>query len=302
MRPSPATAVVMTHTGQMAVRFLQLHLLVLMLYTGLAHARPPIVYLLENHPSDQSRPAVNLESRVLQLLQQQAQPQLQIHPLQLSHARAWELLQQHQNYCALSKIKTAERERFLYFADKPTTIYPPLQLLSRQHYGDPPLDLAALVSQQNIRIGVIASRHYHPLISELLREYPDKFFQLSSDDAAVSLVTMLQKKRLDAVIEFAAIARETSQISGLPVDFQAYALQDMPVVEGYLVCPKKPVGKRLIGLFNQLMAQSSYQQQVLAAHRAFFTADDYQLIETRLAETFTQAPLLTQTEALATRP
>lgn len=275
----------------MAARYLlKLHLLVLLCCSGLALARPPVVYLLENHTGNEQKPAINLESRVLSLLQQHAGSQLHIQPLQLTHSRAWELLQQHNNYCALSKIKTADREKFLYFAERPTTVYPPLQLLSQRNFGAPPLNLAAIVRQGNLRIGVIKDRHYHPLVDQLLRQYPQQFFQLTGEDAAASLVTMLQKKRLDAIIEFAAIAIETSRQNGLPIDFQAYPLADMPLVEGYLVCPKNPVGKRLTAVFNQLMAKPDYQQQVLAAHREFFSDADYQLIVPRLTQLFDSAP------------
>ena len=123
--------------------------------------------------------------KLLTKLQQIALPDIQIEPQLLSNARAWEMLRQPGHYCALNKVHTPERATFLYFAKLPTSVYPPLQLLSTQPLSDHPIDLEALLKQQpELKIGVVSGRSYNARIDALIKQYPQQFYQRSGDDAA----------------------------------------------------------------------------------------------------------------------
>lgn len=250
-------------------------------------AAPLQMVLLENHIPQSEDKRINVETRILPKLQQIALPEIQINPALLSNARAWELLHQSGNYCAMNKVHTPEREQFLYFAKLPTSVYPPLQLLSTRRLAAEPVNLEALLQQQpQLKIGVAAGRSYSPVIDRVIQQYPQHFFIRSGDDAAENLALMLGKHRLDAVIEFAAIVRTSLQKQGLQPPIFDHRLQGVTLTNGYLVCNKNPLGLQLIRLLDQKMQDPQYQADLVRYHREFFGAADYALIHDELIQHF----------------
>lgn len=242
--------------------------------------------LLENHIPQSDDKRINVETRILPKLQQIALPDLQIEPKLLSNARA-QGLRQNSNYCALNKVHTPEREQFLYFAKLPTSIYPPLQLLSTRPLSEQPVDLELLLQQQPaLKIGVAAGRSYSPAIDQLIKQYPQQFFIRSGDDAAENLALMLGKKRLDAVIEFAAIVRASLKKQGINQAVIGQTLQGVSLSRGFIVCNKSPLGLQLIQLLDQKMLNRQYQADLVRYHREFFGAADYALIHAELMRFF----------------
>lgn len=262
-------------------------LLALSFVTTTALAAPLQMVLLENHMPLSDDKRINVETRILPKLQQIALPDLQIEPKLLSNARAWELLRQNSNYCALNKVHTPEREQFLYFAKLPTSIYPPLQLLSTRPLSDQPINLAALLKQRpELKIGVAAGRSYSPEIDALVKQYPQQFFVRSGDDAAENLALMLGKQRLDAVIEFAAIVRASLKKQGINQPVIGQTLQGVVLSRGFIVCNKSPLGLQLIRLLDQKMQDRQYQADLVQYHREFFGEADYALIHAELMQFF----------------
>ena len=262
-------------------------LLALSFFATAAVATPLQMVLLENHIPQSDDKRINVETRILPKLQQIALPELQIEPKLLSNARAWELLRQNSNYCALNKVHTPEREQFLYFAKLPTSIYPPLQLLSTRPLSEQPVDLEQLLQQQPaLKIGVAAGRSYSPAIDLLIKQYPQQFFVRSGDDAAENLALMLGKQRLDAVIEFAAIVRASLKKQGINQPVIGQTLQGVSLSRGFIVCNKSPLGLQLIRLLDQKMLDRQYQADLVRYHREFFGEADYALIHAELMQFF----------------
>lgn len=250
-------------------------------------AAPLQMVLLENHMPLSDDKRINVETRILPKLQQIALPDLQIEPKLLSNARAWELLRQNSNYCALNKVHTPEREQFLYFAKLPTSVYPPLQLISTRQLAEQTVNLEQLLQQQPaLKIGVAAGRSYSPAIDALIKQYPQQFFVRSGDDAAENLALMLGKQRLDAVIEFAAIVRASLKKQGIHQSVIGQTLQGVSLSRGFIVCNKSPLGLQFIRLLDQKMQDQQYQADLVQYHREFFGAADYALIHTELMQYF----------------
>lgn len=263
---------------------------ILVLCSQPATAAPQLMLLLENHLPQSDAERINVETLILKRLSQSAAPELQIQPMQLSDLRTWQMLKQPGNYCALSKIRTPQREQFLYFARLPTTIYPPLQLISARQLGQPPVDLAVLLQQQpELKIGVISGRSYGAGLDRLIAQHPTQFFLRSGNEAAQSLALMLSKKRLDAVLEFAAITLRSLQNVPDAPKLYTHELTDQPLVRGYLACNKSELGLQMIQWIDQKMADASYQADVLALHRQFFSPDDFALLQPELLKVFSQA-------------
>lgn len=250
-------------------------------------AAPLQMILLENHMPLSDDKRINVETRILPKLQQIALPELVIQPKLLSNARAWAMLRQPGHYCALNKVHTAEREAFLYFARRPTSVYPPLQLLSTRPLSEQPIDLEILLKQHpELKIGVAAGRSYNARIDTLIKQYPQQFYQRSGDDAAENLALMLAKQRLDAVIEFAAIVRTSLKKQGIQQHIIGQQLQGVSLSRGFVVCNKSPQGLAMIQLLDQKMADAQYQADLVRYHREFFSAADYALIHADLMRYF----------------
>ncbi|WP_306519414.1 hypothetical protein [Rheinheimera sp.] len=245
------------------------------------------MWLLLNNTSDSRDSRGDVDIQILALLRQLAPPELNIEPLRLGDARTWKLLREQGNYCALSKIRTAERETFLLFSQRPTSVYPPIQLISNRRLAEDPVDLELLLSQNpRLKIGMVQGRSYGEKLDALISQHPNHFYQRSGEYAAETLLQMLAKNRLDALIEFAATVRGHQPQVPQSSNFVLHQLLHQPVIMGYLVCPQSTTGKQLIQLIDTKMQLPHYRQQVVELHRQYFTSEDFLLIEADLQQIF----------------
>lgn len=267
-------------------------MLVLSLTGFMTHAQgapvqPLSMVLLENYVSENADQSINIESLIFQRLQQLALPDIQISSLILSNKRAEELLMGPGQYCSMSKIKSTEREKYLQFADTATSIYPPLQLISLNRGDSEPVDLAALLQKKPaVKIGVVNGRTYGKDIDHLIQSYPQHFFRKSGNDSAQNLSLMLQKGRLDAIIEFAAIVRNSVELTQDSKAVSAAPIKGQPVIRGYIACQKGALGSELIQRMNKKMQDPAYKADVLRYHKEYFSSADYKLIDSALQAEF----------------
>lgn len=260
----------------------------MLLLSGLltAPASAQQVQLLVNNSSDTHDGRGDVDLDVIRLLQQLSPPQLQLQPTRLGDARAWRLLQQNPAYCAISKIYTPQRGSFLYYSARPSSVYPPFQWLSYWPKQARPVDLSqALQQRPELKIGIVAGRSYGEQLDKLIAAYPLNFFQRSGEGAAETLLHMLSKQRLDAIIEFAAMAR--SHLRTAPQQpFTVQPIAGQPVIAGYLVCHKSAQGRAVIRQLDQLMQLPVYRSEVHRLHRSYFSAEDFSMIEPALSAWF----------------
>jgi len=268
--------------------FLRILLLCLLAIAGRPSAAEPLqMILLENHTPATAADRINVESRILERLQQLAQPDLQISVMQIGNLRALELLKLKSNYCALNKQKTAERLEHWLFAEIPTSIYPPLQLISTEYIQADPIDLAELLkTKPRLKIGIVGGRNYGPNIDQFIKQHAEHFYVRNGEDAAENLAMMLNLRRLDAIIEFSAIVEASLLHAGRAMTLHTHPLQDQPPIRGYLVCNKSPQGKMLIAKINQLFQNKSLREAIVQHHQDFFSANDWQLLEAEIRKTF----------------
>lgn len=244
------------------------------------------VPLLVNNSSDTYDGRGDVDLDVIELLLQLSPATLQLIPTRLGDARAWRLLQQDASYCAVSKIYKPERASFLYYSQRPSSVYPPFQWLSYWPKQSQPIDLSKVLQEQpGLKIGIVAGRSYGEQIDKLIAAYPLNFFQRSGEGAAETLLTMLGKQRLDAIIEFAAMARSHLRVAPAR-PFVVQSIADQPVIAGFLVCHKSPQGLAVIKQFDALMQLPAYRSAVYRLHQRYFSADDFALIEPALLKWF----------------
>lgn len=246
-----------------------------------------VMQILENHVPDSDQNRINVEARILLFLQQQAGTELEIRNRKLSNLRIWEELKHQSNYCVLNKVKNPERESFLHFAKLPTSIYPPIQLISTRQIQPNSIDLAALLkSNPELKVGVVTGRSYGPDIDPLIDLYPGQFFLQNGDDAAERLTLMLTKGRIDAVIEFAAIVQASLKHQNPPAVLYMHQLLHQPLIRGFIACNRSEQGAAIISKVDETMQTQEFRNTLVKYHRDYFSAADFRLIQDELQRVY----------------
>lgn len=255
----------------------------LLMSTALAVTPLHVTMLLEF--SEKGAQAYQLQQKQWDILRSFAKDQLEVSYQHVSLQRGLELVQ-HDGFCSLNKRKTPLRERQLLFSRYPLNIGAPLKLI---HPITKPLpaevDLAGwLATSHRIKIGVVAGRSYGSELDALIKQQSARFYQLAGEDAHMKLWQMLQKGRLDALIDYSARivvlaeARDavaTSAIRGEPA-----------FITGYLVCNRSQTGQRLIQFFDSLLQQPALQQQLLASYQQYFSPEEWPQVSAEITKLF----------------
>lgn len=258
------------------------------LYTN-STAAIPLTLLVEF--SAEHAQANQLSMRHWSLLEQAAGDRLQVSVEHVSLQRSLELVQK-SGYCVFSKRKTSEREAVLIFSQKPLSVSPSqrfiqLQPTSLTHPLPSEINLRYLLqSTPKMKIGIAAGRTYGTSVDSLIKEFPQQFYGVSGEDVPLKLWQMLQRGRVDAVIDYKAriellqmqhsAATPAKPISVIP-------LTDQPMlVEGFVACNKLPHGVAVMALIDHLMAEPSFQQHLVESFRQYFSAAEWQEVQSEL--------------------
>lgn len=262
-------------------------LMLLLSFVISGHSLAGHMWLLLNNNSDSRDGRGDVDIQIVDLLQQVAAPDLSIEPLRLGDARSWLLLRQQANYCAMSKIWTKDRAEFLHYSARPTSVYPPLLLISDRPLGTEPIDFKNLLQQfPKLKIGLVQGRSYGEQLDALVQQFPNNFYLRGGEFAAETLLQMLSKHRLDALVEFAATVRSHEQHVPQSRQFVRHRLLNQPVIKGYLVCHKSPQGQLLIDQINLIMQLPHYRNSVVRLHQDYFNVEDFALISNDLQQIF----------------
>lgn len=244
-----------------------------------AASKPNMTLLLEF--SAKNAEAYHLQMQHWQLVQHAVTPMLDIGQVHVSLQRSLELVQQ-PGYCAINKMKTPDRLAKLLFTDKPINISPSLRLIRLGAPAlQPTVDLEKwFTSSRQLKIGIAGGRSYGQSLDQLLQQHPNQVYQLSGEDVHLKLWQMLQKGRLDALIDYSvridylnsmqpsATAYSISQIAGQP-----------PIIEGYLVCSRSEHGQTIVALVNQALEAAELQQALYQSYRQYFPPEEWQTVE-----------------------
>jgi len=243
----------------------------------------PVTMLMDF--SEKGAQAYQLQQQQWEILRTYAGEKLDVQYEHVSLQRSLELVQQ-EGYCSLNKRKTPQRERHLLFSRYPLNIGPPLKLI---HLAAKPLPaevdlLDWLVTSPRSKIGIAAGRSYGPALDELIAQHSNRFYQLAGEGAQSKLWLMLQKGRLDAVIDYSA---RSSVLAEQRDAIRATAIRgEANFIVGYLVCHRSDRGQQLINLFDQLLQQPALQQQLLRNYQQYFTQAEWQQVSGEIADLF----------------
>ncbi|MDZ7870607.1 MAG: hypothetical protein U5L02_15650 [Rheinheimera sp.] len=255
----------------------------LLMSAALAATPLRVTMLLEF--SEQGAEAYQLQQQQWQLLRDFAGDQLDVSYEHVSLQRSLELVQQ-DGFCSLNKRKTSQREQQLLFSRYPLNIGAPLKLI---HPATQPLpadvDLAGwLATSPRLKIGIAAGRSYGPALDALIAQQSARFYQVAGADSHTKLWQMLQKGRLDALIDYSARSNLLAKQSD---DIEATTIRGEPhFIVGYLVCRRSERGQQLISLFDQLLQQPSLQQQLLHNYQQYFSPKEWQQVSSGITKLF----------------
>lgn len=252
----------------------------LLMSAALAATPLRVTMLLEF--SEQGAEAYQLQQQQWQLLRDFAADQLDVSYEHVSLQRSLELVQQ-DGFCSLNKRKTSQREQQLLFSRYPLNIGAPLKLI---HPATQPLpadvDLAGwLATSPRLKIGIAAGRSYGPALDALIAQQSARFYQVAGADAHTKLWQMLQKGRLDALIDYSSRA---SILADHGAAFQSSTIHGEPAfIAGYLVCNQSPRGQQLIAIFDALLQQPALQRQLQTSYQQYFQPEEWQQLQAELA-------------------
>lgn len=195
---------------------------------------------------------------------------------QVNRHRARERVRTGNNVCMPWLQKTPERLREYQFS-LPYMLEDSLQLVLRQHSAahrkilqstEPVVSLQQLLATQMLLLGIEQNRSYGAELDTILTEAqqlhnPSLYLRTTPSQDVGSLLPMLDRDFLDAIIEYPKIAKR----SGLPLVY--YPIKEAPAVNlVYFACSNTAVGTRIIAKLNQsiqtLAAQADYRNLVLA--------------------------------------
>ena len=188
-----------------------------------------------------------------------------------NRARAW--VKKANNACIPWLKKTKARQQDFLFS-LPYMLEEPLQLVLLQNSPaqqklqqlSQPVSIKQLLStSQSLLLGIEQNRSYGETLDQLLQQQQHNralYLRTSSSEDVSSMVPMLQRRFVDALIEYPQIARR----SGLPLVFYPIAEAE-PVNLVHFACSKGEQGRRVVDTLNQIILtlsqQTAYRQLVL---------------------------------------
>ncbi len=247
---------------------------------------PKVTLLLEF--SAKNSEAYALQMQHWNLVQQAAGSSLQISYEHVSLQRSLELVHQ-SGYCAINKMKTPERLATLLFSEKPINLSPSLRLIRiGKSASTQPIDLEKwLQSSEQLKLGIATGRSYGAMLDKLLKQHAAQIYQLSGEDVHVKLWQMLQKGRLDAIIDYSV---RIDYLNKMQPASEPYTVEQIlgqpPLLAGYLVCNPTEHGKKIIAAVNKTLESPALQQSLYESYQQYFPPHEWQVVEVMIRETY----------------
>lgn len=215
-----------------------------------------------------------------------ANKKVEIEFIPASRLREWRELTNQPNVCLYNKVKTAKREHYGVFTDYPITAFPPNRLVVHKSLPLPKqLSLSEAMNEFGLTIGAIEGRAYGQFIDQFLLAHQDQIIWISGKDSAKRLRQMLIRKKVDAIIEFAATFSTENKADLAGVTFHKLD-EASESIFGYIACARSSVGQQAIDLFNGQLALPSNQKIIIDAHYASFFNQEAQYIAEDIKQKF----------------
>lgn len=230
----------------------------------------------------------NIANKIMLKLGNKLHPSTSLEFIPTSRLREWKQLQSMPNACLYNKVKNKERDKSALFNQYPITAFPANRLVVFKHPELPTdITLEEVIKEHNFVIGVAAGRSYGEHIDQFIASHPDDFLQLTGDTSAQRLHEMLFQNKLDAILEYTAVLKDRfrndpriDKVRFLSIDEESNA------VLGYLACPRSEQGEINIATFDQVLSQTTMQDQIIKIHQQVFSEPERSLLISALKAKF----------------
>jgi uncharacterized protein (TIGR02285 family) len=202
-----------------------------------------------------------IDQLLLQLIA--GMPQYQHSVMKVNRARGLQMLRESALTCDAALNWSKERESWIAFS------LPVFRAMSNglavrrvdrevltPFIKDGEVDLAALLANRRITLGIIAERNYGEFLDTLLKQAPPQALTPHyGTDALGSLLQMQRLGRLRLVLGYRPEIRYQAQLQGIAEDeLQFYPIHGTgKYLSGYIGCTDSPQGRQAIIEINQLL-------------------------------------------------
>lgn len=241
----------------------------LLLATALApaQAKERLLWLVRDLPPftifEGAKKGQGVVDQMLPLLIEQM-PEYDHAIVRVNRARGIQMLQDPNNFtCDPTLLWTAERARFVHFSVPTLGVMSGGLVVRKQgeallapYLDGQQVDLKALLSSTQLKLGIVAGRSYSTQIDDILRQLPDTVFSRHyGNDATASLLQMQQLGRLQLVLGYWPEVRYLIQQQGGSLD--EYRFHPIQGVNRYqflhVGCSDSPLGREAIAHIDQLL-------------------------------------------------
>ncbi|WP_338516915.1 hypothetical protein [Alteromonas gracilis] len=224
-----------------------------------------VVYVPHEVASGTSEQPDDLGFRMFKALISGLDKQYQFVYEEASQARQWELLKASDNLCLYNKMRTEPRDRLANFTEFPLLTFPPNRLISSSPViQGKEISIQSLLNNSTITIGIEEGRSYGRVLDAVITQSKDKFFVANGTSMNKRLYEMLERGRVNAIIEYTLSYNSLAAPYNLR-DKYVYQIEGVDnYVDGYIACSNSLIGKALISKFDSLMRQEAYKQSASA--------------------------------------
>jgi len=182
-------------------------------------------------------------------------PEFEHRVVDMTIARALEMMSHEDNICNAGLVRTAERDKTIAFSRETTRIFRNMLIIRRKDEGvfqpfmsKGEVDLNALLRATPVRLCTVRGRRYGKEIDTVLSDHAVKS-DLRAITHSSSAVRMLVEGHIDAVIAYPqeALYAVRTEIPSAPQDIlMSIPIKNAGIIPGHIGCSKGKPGKLVI--------------------------------------------------------
>lgn len=188
-----------------------------------------------------------------------ALPQYEHHKVKVTVNRLVQQLKLKQKACAFGLYKTPQRESFILFSET-ALMHRNLRVLMHKSTFNrlelpTKIKLEQLFNKHNLTTYIVEGRSYGTAIDAVLEKYPYNVMKRSSS-SNYGLYQMLERKRLDFVIDYPSTASYALDSHLLKFDYQLLEIEGLtPFSSSGIGCSKSNWGEKVVADINKALSE-----------------------------------------------
>ncbi|MBF0280437.1 MAG: TIGR02285 family protein [SAR324 cluster bacterium] len=170
-----------------------------------------------------------------------------------------------ENWCHAWLLKTAEREKFLFYSDPATLVLPSHLIIKKENlalFGSQnQVSLEKIFKNKRIKGRVARSRSYGKKIDSLIERYKDVSNLKLVSQKEIQVLKMLLLDRIHYTINYPVVADYLAHQFNAAEKFISIPLKEtQDIKKGYIGCARTPWGRQVIDQINQVLKKERTSQ------------------------------------------